>query len=350
MERILIVRLGAMGDVVHALPAVAALRRAIPGARIGWVVEQRWAELLSATGAVGPAGAQEKPLVDQLHLVDTKAWRAALFSGETWREVRVVSGELTALRYDAAIDFQGLVKSAFFASWSGAPTVAGFARPKERVAAMLYTRCVETSAAHVVEQNLELVATLAHGAQIATHDLLPRAAATETWCEAELRRRAIREFVVISPGAGWGAKVWPGERYGQVARSLAADGLTALVNFGPGEEELARSVVGASGATSQAIQCSVGELVALTRRARLFVGGDSGPMHMVAALRVPVVAIFGPTDPARNGPYGTRSIVLRSRTSETSYSHRAGSDPGLLSITADEVSAAARQLLEPPHA
>ena len=344
MERILIVRLGAMGDVIHALPAVAALRHAWPGARIGWVIEERWADLLAAPDArLADSRSSAKPLVDAIHLADTKAWRAAPFSDETWGEIGATVESMKAARYEAAIDFQGLLKSAMLAKSSGAPMRIGFAEPKERVASMLYTRPVEVTAAHVIEQNLQLVSALGVDGRRSTVDLLPQDPVAEAWCTAELRRRAVGDFVLISPGGGWGAKLWPAERFGEVARAL---GITALVNFSAGEEELARQVVAASGGAAQAIQCSVGELVALTRRARMFVGGDSGPMHLAAALDIPVVAVFGPTDPARNGPYGTRAIVLRSGESRTSYSHTADPESGMLSISTEQVVAAARQLLE----
>jgi heptosyltransferase-1 len=157
-------------------------------------------------------------------------------------------------------------------------------------------------------------------------------------------------FALINPGAGWGAKQWPAERYGGVARALAGDGLIPFINFGPGEEKLANQVETASGGKARPVTCSVGELIALTRRARLFIGGDTGPLHLAAALQVPVVAIFGPTDPARNGPYGTRSIVLRNSESRTSLSHTSAPDPGLLQITSEEAIAAARTLLKDMHA
>jgi heptosyltransferase-1 len=350
MERILIVRLGAMGDVVHTLPAVAALRAGIPEVRIGWVIEERWADLLAAEGALaGPGGTPEKPLVDAIHLVNTKAWRSALFSDETWRELRAVLSEIRASKYDIAVDFQGAVKSAFFARWSGAPVHIGLSRPKERAASMMYTHRVPTTKLHVVEENLELAAAIAPNVQPPTRDLLPHDPVAEEWCEAELKRRAIREFVVISPGAGWGAKAWPAERYGETARALSAIGLAAVVNFGPGEEELARAAVAASGGSAQAISCAIAELIALTRRARLCIGGDTGPTHLAAMLGVPVVTIFGPTDPRRNGPYGSRSIVLRSEASQTSYSHSAKIDAGLLAITVEQVADASRRLLEAPR-
>jgi len=157
-------------------------------------------------------------------------------------------------------------------------------------------------------------------------------------------------FALLNPGAGWGAKQWPADRYGEVAQALESDGLISVINFGPGEEELAQIVKATSGGAARPVSCSVSELIALTRRARIFIGGDTGPLHLAAALRVPVVAIYGPTDPARNGPYGTRSKVLRNPASRTSLSHTSDPDAGLLQITADEVIFAARVLLEETRA
>jgi len=154
-----------------------------------------------------------------------------------------------------------------------------------------------------------------------------------------------RDFALLNPGAGWGAKQWPPVRYGYVAKRLAEDDLKSLINFGPGEESLVRAVESASGGSAKGIPCSLTELIALTRRARLFIGGDTGPMHLAAALGIPVVAIFGPTNPARNGPFGTCSIVLRSPSSPTTHSRRAQADPGIMEISADEVVDAARKLL-----
>jgi heptosyltransferase I len=161
-----------------------------------------------------------------------------------------------------------------------------------------------------------------------------------------VRSRQLSDFAMLNPGAGWGAKQWPTERYGDLASGLGATGLRCLVNFGPGEETLARAVESASGGAAQAIPCSLSELIALTRRARLFVGGDTGPLHLAVALQVPVVAIFGPTNPARNGPHGERSVVLRSPGSTTTHARRRRPDPGLLTISTHDVLNAARRLLE----
>jgi heptosyltransferase-1 len=158
----------------------------------------------------------------------------------------------------------------------------------------------------------------------------------------------VNDFAILNPGAGWGAKRWPAERYGQVAKELAKDGLCSLVNYGPGEEELAVAVEAAGEGTARKISCSVSELIALTRRARLLIGGDTGPMHLAAALKIPVVAIFGPTNPARNGPFGTQSIVLRSASSLTDHTRHREPEHGLLRITVGEVIAATRKLLQSP--
>jgi heptosyltransferase-1 len=353
MEAILAVRLGAMGDVIHALAAVAALRDAFPEARIGWAIEERWAELLCTPQALlcasevaldAPRSAA-KPLVDVIHPLDAAAWRSAPLSDETWNETVGALRGLRAARYEAAIDFQGLMKSALVAQASGAPLRLGFADPKESAAKLFYTRAVARTGPHIVEMNLALAQALTGREPPPVRFELPRDPDAEAWCERELRRRGAERFLLLAPGGGWGAKLWPAARYGEAARVLAEDGLHTLVNHGPGEEALAQEVATASGGAAQPLSCSVSELIALTRRAQIFLGGDTGPMHLAAALGVPVVAIFGPTDPARNGPFGKRNIVLRSPASRTSYAHRSEVDPGMLAITTEEVVAAARRLL-----
>jgi heptosyltransferase I len=342
--RLLIVRLGSMGDIIHTLPAATALRQAFPKARIGWIVEERWAELLCTlseprSGARSP----RRPLVERVHAVNTKSWRGSLLSAQTWEQIAAGFSELRAQRYEMAVDFQGAVRSALLARWSGAPVTYGVAQPRENVASMFYTRQVISRGSHVVEQNLSLAEAVAHGSlQIPTTEF-PHDTAVEARCADRLQRGS--DFVLLNPGAGWGAKQWPAARYGDVARQLAKDGMKSLINFGPGEEALMRAVEAASEGVAQGIACSLTELIALTRRARLFIGGDTGPMHLAAALGIPVVAIFGPTNPARNGPFGTRSIVLRNPASATTHSRRAQPDPGLLEISSDEVVAAARALL-----
>jgi heptosyltransferase-1 len=346
-ERLLIVRLGAMGDIIHTLPAAAALRTAFPHATIGWVVEQRWAELLGTSTALrfGPRS-PGRPLVDNLHTVNTKGWRTSMTSAETWKQIAAAAREVRDQGYGVAIDFQGAIRSALIAKLSRADVIYGFDQPRETLARTVYDRRVAARGAHMIEQNVSLAEAVAGPALVTSKAVFPRDEACEREWERRLQDQHIGKFVLLNPGAGWGAKQWPAERYGQVAEQLEADGFRPIVNFGPGEEDLARAVKKASNHAAVAVTCSISQLIALTRRASLFIAGDTGPLHLAAALAVPVVAIFGPTDPARNGPFGTRSVVLRSPSSQTSHKRLPHPAEGLLEITADQVIAAARSLLE----
>jgi heptosyltransferase-1 len=361
LNSLLIVRLSAMGDIIHTLPAAAALRQAFPQATLGWLVEERWAELLCTlryprSGRRSP----ERPLVDRIHTVNTSEWRRAPLSFNSWQQMAVGLSHVRGIRYDVAIDFQGAVRSALLARWSGAGAVYGDAQPRENAASMFYTRksILNTNGTHVVEQALALAETvISHGIVTAEDSSNSGAAARAAQIEVEFpvdpdAEKKIStlsgdcsDFVILNPGAGWGAKMWPAERYGQVAKELAKDGLLSLINYGPREEELAVAVEAAGAGAARRMSCSISELISLTRRALLFVGGDTGPMHLAAALKIPVVAIFGPTNPARNGPFGTRSIVLRNAISQTDHTRHREPEQGLLEITVDEVASAARRLL-----
>jgi heptosyltransferase-1 len=344
IERLLIVRLSAMGDVIHTLPAAQALRDAFPEAKIGWLIEERWAELLCAPGAPrrGPRSVQ-RPLVDWVHTVNLKGWRKSLFEIPTIEKIVRVWNDVRAARYQVAVDLQGAIRSAVLARWSGAPVVYGAAVPRESPASLWYTRQVGARGNHVIEQSLsvaEAVIQRKFGVPCVNFPVDP---AAETVCREMLH--GIRDYAILNPGAGWGAKRWPAARYGEVARQLDREGIHCFVNCGPGEEHLGEEVRGASGGVAKALTLTITELIALTRGARLFVGGDTGPLHLAAALGVPVVAIFGPTDPARNGPYGTRSVVLRSPTSPTTHARNPTPDEGMLEIGVDAVVKAARILL-----
>jgi heptosyltransferase-1 len=280
-----------------------------------------------------------------LHTVDTKRWRKELFSPQTWERIGASLSEVRAPKYEVAVDFQGAARSAMLARLSKAAVVYGARQPRENVASMFYTRQVIAGGTHVVEQNMSLAgAVVEHPLETPKVDL-PYDQGAEKQCDDWLKREGISDFVLLNPGAVWGAKQWPAELFGIVAKQLAADGLKVLVNFGPGEEKLAQAVEAASAGSAEAVGCTLTELISLTRRARLLIGGDTGPMHLAAAMEIPVVAIFGPTNPARNGPFGTRSIVLRNPLSPTTHTRSTQPDPGLLEISADQVVAAARELL-----
>ena len=346
-ERILMVRLSSMGDVIHALPAAAMLREAFPHATVGWLIEERWAELLCAlstprAGACSP----QRPLVNVIHAVNLKTWRRSLLSNHTWERIAAGLSDLRAHDYEIAVDFQGAVRSAILARWSGTPTIYGTTQPRENIASMWYSRPVISERTHVVEQYAEIAQTVIGHSRPVPDAILPCDPIAEENVNQRLRSMGITDVAILNPGAGWGAKQWPAERYGEVAQALSGLGLRPIINYGPREEALAKIAESTSAGTAQALSFSVGELVALMRRARLFIGGDTGPMHLAAALHVPVVALFGPTDPARNGPYHTQSIVLRHPDSVTSLSHRMERDKGLLAIPSSAVITAATKLLE----
>jgi heptosyltransferase I len=345
-DRLLVVRLSAMGDIIHGMPAIAALRRAKPDLQIGWLVEERWAELLCARDSERLAARSEgKPLADWVHVARFSGWRRALSSAETWREIRSCRHEVRARKYEVALDLQGAIRSALAARSSGSAIRIGSSQPREGPARMFYTHSIEARGAHVVDHALSLASQLAGRALEYVQPPFPVDPANEGWAAHQSEMLGGKPLAILNPGAGWGAKCWPAESFGTVARALAERGMAVMVNHGPGEEGLAESVRKSSGEGAVPLKCSVGELIALTRRTRLFVGGDTGPMHLAAALRVPVVALFGPTRPERNGPFGTPSVVLRSPESVNNTRHTDRRDEGLASIEPQVVLEAADHLL-----
>jgi heptosyltransferase-1 len=345
-----------MGDVLHALPAVTALRAVLSSSWIGWAIEPQWTPLLCAASAIQPAIRGPKmPIVDVLHPVPAKRWAHSPLSTATFNQVLAIRSALRTQHYDICIDLQGAVRSAWIGRMAAAPRMIGEARPRESFARWLFHERVETTGVHVIEQAHEVVA-----AALKQHseEKLPNSAAVlpidpdaERWCDGWLSERDIKQFVLINPGAGWGAKRWPTDRYAAVAAALASMGYVTVVNAGPGESQLAEVIRADANARAFAMSGSIGQLIACTRRASLFIGGDTGPLHLAAAMQIPVVGIYGPTDPARNGPYGTRARVLRHPASQRDHSRRSEPEAGLLTITVDNVLEAARQLLQehPPE-
>ncbi len=338
--RFLVVRLGAMGDIVHALPAVASLRASFAGARIDWLIEPRWRELVELN-----------PNVTNVLTADTRAWRESPWGSATWQSVRALRRTLRGADYDVALDFQGLLKSAALARLSGARRRLGFdwSNLKETAASAFYNESVHPAeGVHVVEMNLALAG--AAGAEKTTVQFpLPVTPEDEAAVETMLAQHHLREFAVLSPGGGWRSKCWPVERYAQVHNHLARErGWRTVLNAGPGEEALVEEFIAQARVTRPVhLPLSLRQLVAMIRRARLLISGDTGPLHLAVALGTPVVSLYGPTDPARNGPYGGRSIVIHHRELATiTYKHESKPSPAMLAITVEEVLAAVHRVLE----
>lgn len=298
---LLIARLSALGDVIHTLPAVVALRRASPGRAIGWVVEKPYEELVCHLGGV-----------DEVFAVRTKHWRSSPLGSATRREVRDVTRAVRSFaRGSDFVDFQGLFKSAIWGVLSGAERRWGFDRStiRERGAGVLLNRRVRPHrAAHVVELNMQLASAVA-GADLeepaldfSSYELAPSDSLEELMGESP---------VVLLPGTGRVEKNWSPERYARLA-SLVFErtGKRSVVLWGPGEEELATVIAGISPIAVKAPPTSIRELVWTIRRAGIVVGGDTGPIHIAAAARAPVVGLYGPTDPGRNGPRGQLDRVV----------------------------------------
>jgi heptosyltransferase-1 len=292
--RILLVRLGALGDIVHALPVAAALRERYPHAHIDWLVDAKHEPVLSFV-----------PVISRHVAVDSRRWGAAFGA------VRALRRE----RYDAALDLQGLVKSAAFARMSGAGRVIGFARAhvREKLAAWFYTEtCDPPGDGHVVDKNLSVLARFGIAER---QRRFPIAIPESSVCEVvgeRVRRDGMRGYALINPGAAWPNKRWPPGRFGEVASSVAArHALLPVVLWGPGEQATADLVVQASGGQAMtAPPTGIGDVLALSRGAGLMVSGDTGPLHLAAAAGAPIVALFGPTNPARNGPWDEADVSL----------------------------------------
>jgi heptosyltransferase-1 len=282
-------------------------------------------------------------------------WRNSLSQLSTFEQIARVWNDVRSARYQVAIDLQGAIRSAVLARWSAAPIVYGSAQPREVPASLWYTRQVIPRGAHVIEQNMSVVEGVVGTRLTVPTVTFPHDLAAEEEVGQDVVRQGMRDYAILNPGAGWGAKRWPAERYGEVAVRLAREGIRCWANYGPGEQDLWEQVNAAGNGVVRPAKASLTGLIALTRGAKLFIGGDTGPLHLAAALQVPVVAIFGPTDPERNGPYGTRSIVLRSPASPTTHARHAQPDEGMLEIGVDAVMSAARELLagkcgkRPPH-
>ncbi len=343
--RLLVVRLGAMGDILHALPAVTALRKAHPSWVIDWVIEPRWRALLSAPQA-SARDATLQPIVDRLHFASTKDWRRKPLSSGTLQQIRQLRSGLREGHYDVVLDLQGSIRSAILGRMAGARRRIGEAEPRERPAHWFFTERVATRGAHVIEQDVELASAIAGDALEPVQPILPVDPDAEAWAESLLGPSS-QPIVLINPGAGWGAKRWPPARYGLVARSLALRGLRILVNAGPGEVALAGEIVQHSGGMASVLAPSLEQLIAVTRRVALVIAGDTGPLHLACALGKPVVGIYGPTDPSRNGPFGSPLRVLRHPESRRDHSRHDAPEAGLLTIQPEDVLRAANELLYP---
>jgi heptosyltransferase I len=332
-DRFLVVRLTALGDILHTVPAVAALRAAHPGAKIDWVVERKWAPVLEGS-----------PALDEVIPFDRRSVLGAIECVERLRENQ----------YTSAVDFQGLYKSSILAALSGAVRRIGFDRAwaREQGAAMFYTERVIPVGRHVAELNYSLAQQAGASRPAKPEYPLRVPAGGAASVRARLHEFGIDgEYFVVGPGGSWRAKCWPAERHGEFCREFERmSGMSAIVIHGPGEKSVGEEVLrAASPAKPLLLSTTIEELMGLLAHARCLVAADSGPLHLAAALGTPVVGLYGPTDPARNGPFVPgAAIVHKARPEEISYKRRSDYSPAMLRITVEDVLAAADSLLKVP--
>jgi heptosyltransferase-1 len=225
---------------------------------------------------------------------------------------------------------------------ASAPRFLGSAKPRERQARAFYTERVPLHAESVIQQACELVGAIASEVFTPAKLNIPKDPRAERWFQHTIGDAG---FVLIAPTAGWGAKQWPADRFAEVARALRNTRLRVFINAADEQDPIAQSITLASGAKT--VACSVPQLAAMVRHAALVIGGDTGPVHLAAAMGTPVVALFGPTDPRRNGPVfvGAQAIVLRDPSSELDHRRHSETEAGLVKITVEEVLAAAHASL-----
>jgi heptosyltransferase-1 len=339
--RFLILRLGSLGDIVHTFPAVASLRETFPAAEIVWLTHPRWQFLVESSA-----------LASEVRTIETRELSS----------LRKAIDSIKQTAWDASIDYQGLWKSAALPFFGGVKRRIGFSSHtiREFGVPILYSERVKPSTIHIADQNGELSrrAGAKHRVAAVTLRVSPGDEATVgSRLHAAGIDVGIDRYIVLSPGGGWRAKCWPAERFGALCIKIRDElRLRCVVNYGPGEDDLVNAVRAASREAAPLLyNAELGPLMALLRSATCIVGGDTGPLHLAIALGTPAVALFGPTDPARNGPFrnvchmGTDAnaskdtdrcegdIVLRAPNSITSHSRNDQTDPSMLAIQVDSV-------------
>jgi heptosyltransferase-1 len=299
--RIVLVRLSALGDVVHTWPLADAIRAARPDAHLSWVVEQPLRSLVEG-----------HPAVDATITVATKKWRRQPFSGRTRAEIAVLKTRFQELQPDLTIDAQGTLKSGLITRWTGAGRRVGLARPwrREAVAGLAYTETLpgSTNHPHVISTNLELARAV--GGEPPANPTQP---AGRWLLDDECPRpEGLPEgpYAVLLPGAGQPDKILSTSILAVTARHLAVTGLV-VVAWGPSERDRAQEIVDHGGAgVVLAPPTNLVELATLLGSASVVVGGDTGPVHLAASLGVPTLAVFLTTNPERNGPVGAKVAVV----------------------------------------
>ena len=333
----LVIRLSSLGDIVHALPAVSALAQMPSAGAVDWLIETRYRILLNGN-----------PYLRNVIEIDTLGTGVKMWSLDSLKSMLNSVSVLRGQRYDAVVDLQSLFKTAVLTRCARAQERVGFAGDwaREPMAGIFYTQKLRIPRqVHVIQANLSLIESL--GAQTGRWEFpLPDGTETREGIENKLRELGVREYIIVNPGGGWAAKRWSPENYGELVGRLGKDAsLPIVLSHGPGEEQLVHDVLQRAG-TSNAVTfpTDILQFIALARRAKLFIGTDTGPLHLSTALGTPVVGIYGPTDPATHGPFSPADIVLRNSI-RTSHSRRGRDSATIEGVSVEAVLEAVRERL-----
>lgn len=303
--RILFIKLSSIGDIVHTLPALAAVRRRIPDAHIAWAVDSRYAEILRGN-----------ELIDELIELDTRSLSGGKRIEGILLDVTSQLNRIRKARFDVTLDFQGLWKSAFVGKFSGAKERWGFSKDalREPSSRMLLTHTANIDdGIHVIRKNLELPSQALKFDATDEAPSFPIFTEKANVAEAEaIAAKAGGKFAVINPGGGWVTKLWPAKNFGRLASLLSEElGIASVITTGPGENELSEKALAADTAgTAVAAQPSLKGFYELSKRAAVYIGGDTGPTHIAAAAGARVVGLFGPTEWWRNGTLNENDICV----------------------------------------
>lgn len=296
-KKILIVKPSSLGDVVHSLPLLNSIRSCFPKSEIHWVIAKGLEGLLEG-----------HPMIDGVVIINKDMWKKISRAGRTLMEIGALFSGLRSGGYDMVIDLQGLLRSGLITASTGAPLRIGLAEAREG-STLFYNRKVSTGREmHAVERYLEV----AHELGCNSRDVIFPFPLVKNGLKGIRELKAsLNDYVVLVPGARWDTKVWPAESFGRLASMLP---LKSVVVGSSKDAPIADRIVGMAGGktVSLAGRTTLAELIEVMRDARMVVSNDSGPMHIAAALNVPVAAIFGPTSPERTGPYGRGHVIIRS--------------------------------------
>ncbi len=308
--RVLIVKMSAMGDILHALPVIPFLQEIDPDIEIDWVVEEAFAGLLTYN-----------PAISQIQIIRLKSWRKSLFTTETWRAIRAFVARLRSRRYDLVLDIQGNIKSGMVAWLSGCPTRVGFDRQvtQERLNTLFttYQMSVLTEDRHITDQYLRLVSGWfgRELPQIPLETDIVAAPEDQLWAESLQQQMPQGRLVLLQMGTTWQTKFWYEKGWialGKLLMQRYPDVVPLLTWGNEDERAAAQRVAEALGGNAQVLErVPLVRLSALIKRMALVIGGDTGVVHLAAAVGTPTVSYYRPSDGARSGPRGERHVVIQ---------------------------------------